>query len=376
MASRTDIFGPGFLFSLKIAIITENMEIFNPSYPLALIGGFLAAVLLVPLFAKLAGRLGIVDRPDSRRKFHRRAVPLLGGIPVFLAVALGVGLFRWLWLANFSEIPDKFLWAAGLAGLVIVIVGFFEDKYRLKPVGQLAGPVLAAGIILAAGIRIEYITNFFGGSENALIYLSPIIGGVITFGWLLGMMYTTKLLDGLDGLVAGVGAVGGLIIFLLSLRWDVPLSATGAAALVFSGALLGFLIFNWQPAKIFLGEGGSVLIGFILGILSIISGSKIATTLLVVGIPALDVGWVMIQRLLQGQSPFSHPDRKHLHFQLLELGFSERETVLFFCAVALLFGSIAIITGPFGKLAALAVLVAVMAALAALTYFKWLKKSF
>jgi uncharacterized membrane protein (UPF0127 family) len=150
-----------------------------------------------------------------------------------------------------------------------------------------------------------------------------------------------------------------MFIFLISLRWDVPLSATGIWALALLGASLGFLLFNWQPAKIFLGEGGSIFIGFTLGVLSIITGSKIITTLLVMGIPILDVIWVIIQRLLSHKSPFSG-DRGHLHYRLLALGLTKKQAVLLLYFIALGFGSLGIISSSYGKMILVVCLITVM----------------
>ena len=152
------------------------------------------------------------------------------------------------------------------------------------------------------------------------------------------MIYTTKFLDGLDGLVSGIGTLGALILFIVSLFWDVPMSATSVLCLILAGALLGFLKYNFYPAKIFLGEAGSTFIGFMLGVLAIISGAKIATALLIMGIPVLDVIWVIIRRLISHKH-FYAGDRKHFHFRLLDAGLSHRQAVLFLYALTLIFGS-------------------------------------
>ena len=177
------------------------------------------------------------------------------------------------------------------------------------------------------------------------------------------MIYTTKLLDGLDGLVAGVTTIGSLIIFMVSLAWDVPLSGTSILAIILAGSSLGFLVFNFHPAKIFLGEGGSVFCGFMLGVLAIISGSKIATALLIMGIPILDVIWVVIKRILTGRSPVSG-DNQHLHFRLLNIGLNHRQAVLFLYLVTGFFGLSSIFLSSSGKVVALIVMAVFMIFLA------------
>lgn len=343
--------------------------IFTPIHLIAILSSFLLTLLLVPAIRKIALKLKAEDQPENTdRKIHKKPTPLLGGLAIFISVFLILFLFRVFNLADFSRVPDNFLWGIIIGAILIMIGGFLDDKYNLKPWQQIIWPILAVIVVLIAGIRVGYITNPIGGPDNAIIYLSPTIGIIITFLWLMGMMYTTKFLDGLDGLVSGITVIAALVIFLLSLDWDVNMSATGILALILAGSAFGFLLFNWHPAKIFLGEGGSIYLGFMLGILSIISGSKITTTLLVVGLPALDVLWVIIQRLINRQSPFSHADNKHLHFQLLKLGFSHRGSVLFLYLLSLIFGAVAIFASSFGKLVGLIFLIVVMVILAIVIY--------
>lgn len=190
------------------------------------------------------------------------------------------------------------------------------------------------------------------------------------------MMYTTKFLDGLDGLVSGIGAIGAIILFIVSLFWDVPQSGTSILALILAGSCLGFLRYNWHPAKIFLGESGSVFIGFMLAVLAIISGAKIATALLIMGIPMLDVAWVILRRIFkEHKSPFAG-DAKHLHFRLLQVGFSHRRAVLFLYLLVIIFGTSSLFLQSQYKIVALGILLVMMIILASslvLTYKK--KKS-
>jgi len=339
-------------------------------YLAAIIGSFVLTAGLMPVIKKAAFKYGIVDNPlSAERKIHQKITPLLGGVPIFISVFVVLLIIRYFGLANFSMVPDNFLLGVLLAAAIVVIGGVLDDKYNLQPVQQVIFPLLAAAVIVSCGIRIGYISNPIGGPLNAIIYLGAWPGIILAFFWLMGMMYTIKFLDGLDGLAAGIGAIAALMIFFVSLSWDVPLSATGVWALALLGACLGFLLFNWQPAKIFLGESGSIFLGLLLGVLSIISGSKITTTLLVVGIPALDVLWVIVQRLRRRESPFSHADRKHLHYQLLDLGFSRSGAVWLLYLVALGFGSLGIINSSFGKLVCLLMLAVCMAILiAAVSY--------
>ncbi len=335
----------------------------NINYVIALLGSFGLTLVLVPVIRHFALANQIIDKPNLPRKVHQQPIPLLGGTAIIISVLVML-IFGRIWhLANFDKIPDSYILSVIVSCILILIGGYLDDKYNLKPWQQIIWPLMAAGITLLAGINISYITNPFGGPDHAIIYLGPIVSYMVTFIWLMGMMYTTKILDGLDGLVTGMTAIASFYIFILSLSWDISASATSFWSLALLGACLSFLIFNWQPAKIFLGEGGSVAVGFLLGILSIISGSKIITTLLIIGLPILDLIWVIIQRLLAGQSPFRHADNKHLHYQLLKIGLSKRQVVLIFYLIALVFGSLAVMSTSLGKLISLSVLIILMVTL-------------
>ena len=338
-------------------------------YLLAIFGGFVVSVILVPLVIKIANKLGIVDNPKAAdRKVHQKITPLSGGVAIFVAVFLIIFVFRYFGLANFSRVPDHFLFGVFIASLFIIVGGVLDDKYSLKPWQQIIFPLIASLIVVIVGIKISYVTNPLGDTNSAILYINAFWGTILAFVWLMGMMYTTKFLDGLDGLVGGISVIASFIIFMVSLSWDVPLSATGIWSLALLGGCLGFLIFNYYPAKIFLGESGSIFLGFMIGVLSIISGSKIATTLLVVGIPVLDVLWVIVQRLLKKESPFSHADRKHLHYRLLDLGFSRQGAVWFLYLVSLAFGSLAVVGFGFSKFISFLVLVSLMVVLTIIFY--------
>ncbi|MFA5021605.1 MAG: MraY family glycosyltransferase [Patescibacteria group bacterium] len=327
-------------------------------YILPLLLALALALILTPLVKKLAGFLNIIDNP-APRKIHSKPIPLMGGLAIFIAFVLTVIIFWSLGYIHDVRISNIYILAILVSGLVLMIGGFFDDRYNLKPWQQFIFPVIAVLIILIAGIRIQNVTNPFGG----LIKIPYLLGIILTFFWLLGTTYTSKILDGLDGLVTGITAIASIIIFVVSLYWDTPLSGTSIMSLILAGSCLGFLVFNWHPAKIFLGEGGSVFCGFMLGILSVISGSKIATALLIMGIPILDVCWIIIQRLWQGKS-FASADNKHLHFRLLDIGLSHRQAVVFLYCLTATFGVISLFLPSQGKIIALGFLVIFMILLA------------
>lgn len=329
-------------------------------YSYIFISALVLTAILTLLVKKVAFYFKIVDLPDQggevSRKIHTRPIPLLGGLAIFSAY------FAILFL-NMPSFLSGNLRLSHLIGffigaLLIMIGGVLDDKYNLKPWQQIFFPLLAIAAVILGGVEITKITNPFGSyfNINALAFVSPFLIGL----WLLGMMYTTKLLDGVDGLVTGVSGIGGLVIFLFTITTRYYQPDIAFAAILLAGACAGFLIFNWHPAKIFLGEGGSLLLGYILGVLAIISGGKIAIALLVMGIPILDVAWTIIRRLLQGKNPFRFADQKHLHHRLLALGIGQRKTVLVFYILSLLFGLSGLFLQSRGKFWALIGLIAVM----------------
>ncbi|HMQ01841.1 MAG TPA: MraY family glycosyltransferase [Candidatus Doudnabacteria bacterium] len=325
----------------------------------------LLAIAVTPLVRKLANNYGLVDVPRPPRNLHLYPVAKLGGVAIFVVVLVGIGVF---WLSGGIDsaiVPPKFLWGIMLGALVLVIGGVIDDKYNLPAKYLWIAPVVAALIVVFSGIGvgIKFLSNPFGAPIDLNFMLLGLpASGIFIFLWMLGMMFTTKFLDGLDGLVAGIGLIAGLTLFALSLSAQVNQPITATLAIILAGSLTGYLVYAFHPATIFLGEGGSLLIGFILGVLAVILGGKIATALLVMGIPILDVAWVIAQRLWYRKSPFLG-DRLHLHFQLLDLGFSQKQTAAILYAISTAFGFTAVFLQSMGKAVALVVLFMLMAAL-------------
>ncbi|MBU0722116.1 undecaprenyl/decaprenyl-phosphate alpha-N-acetylglucosaminyl 1-phosphate transferase [Patescibacteria group bacterium] len=313
----------------------------------------LLAIVLTFLVIKIAKILNIVDKPDQERKIHKKETPLLGGLAIFLTFFIILYFFQDKLLAGNLEIKHWLGFFIG--GIWLMIGGFLDDKYNFKPSYQIIFPFLAIISVICGGVEIEKITNPFGGIIN-LGYLSSILIAL----WLLGMIYTTKLLDGLDGLVSGVIAIGALIIFLFTITTKYYQPDISLAALILSASCFGFLFFNWHPAKIFLGEGGSLFLGYALGVLAIISGSKIAIALLIMGIPIIDVAWTIIRRIIANKNPFKFADKKHLHFRLLTLGLTVKQTVFIYYGFAIVFGLSVLFLQSKGKLYAFIALLIIM----------------
>lgn len=336
------------------------------NYFIPALAAFILSWALTWVVRLLAQKFNIVDKPDQARKIHSRPTPLLGGLAIFLAFTV-VAVFVWPRLVSGDLNLIHWLGVWGGA-LILMIGGFWDDKYNLRPARQIIFPLLAIGAVIMGGVEITKITNPAGG----FIYLAPWLSALLIGVWLLGMMYTTKLLDGVDGLVSGVGAIGSLVIFLFTITTQYYQPDIALAAIILAGATLGFWVWNFNPAKIFLGEGGSLFLGYILGVLAIISGGKIAVALLIMGVPILDVAWTILRRLLKGKNPFKFADRKHLHHRLLALGLNQKQTVLVFYILAATFGLSGLFLQSRGKLLALLILFLVMAVL--VIGFSWWDK--
>ncbi|MBT6254214.1 undecaprenyl/decaprenyl-phosphate alpha-N-acetylglucosaminyl 1-phosphate transferase [Candidatus Uhrbacteria bacterium] len=330
------------------------------------LASFLISAFAVILVIGAARRLKIVDTPKKDgRRVHKKPIPLLGGSAIFIAILIvtTIVLMRSDALVS-GEVTAAHYIALLISMLILVIGGGLDDKFNLKPQYQILFPVLAALVAIGGGLGVEKLTNPFGGvlfleahtwdlfklGAHNVAFSWP--GDIIVFLWLMGMMYTTKLLDGLDGLATSIGSVGALVVLLLAstvayLQPDIVVFA----AIVF-GALIGFLVWNMHPAKIFLGEGGALLVGFVLGSLAVLSGGKVATLLLVMGVPILDVVWVMYRRRQAGRK-VSKADRLHLHHRLYDLGMTQRDVVFFYTFLASMFGVMTLFLSSMAKLIAL-----------------------
>lgn len=313
----------------------------------------------------LATAFGVVDVPDLERKKHRQPVALWGGIAIFVSFWATVAYVQFHPILGVEILSTK-LAAAFMGSSVLLVVGLLDDKYDLPSVLRFILTIVAVLITVFGGLHVAAITNPAGGLLDLTRgqIVTPLgnfflLADALVFVWLLGTMYTTKLLDGLDGLATGVAAIGGGSIFLLTTFTRFYQPNVALIALIFTCACLGFLVFNFSPASIFLGEAGSLFIGFMLGVLAIIAGSKVATAFLVLAIPILDVARVIYIRIKHHQSVFIG-DRNHLHFALVDMGLSERQVVLIFYAFAALFGAAALFLQSMGKLIVLAAIFVVM----------------
>ncbi|HEY74866.1 MAG TPA: undecaprenyl/decaprenyl-phosphate alpha-N-acetylglucosaminyl 1-phosphate transferase [Thermoflexia bacterium] len=294
-----------------------------------------AAAALTPFAAWLGRRLGLVDRPGGRRA-HRGEVPRIGGLALFLAfmIALGVGQAFHIPTADPNE-SRRFLGLI-LGSLWMFLVGLADDRWDLSPLVQFGAQLVAGGIAIATLIFIERVNNPL--TDEVLVF-PPILVGLLTLFWVAGMINTVNWLDGLDGLAAGVGAILCIVLAVHMHRTGQPSVAILPLALL--GATVGFLPYNFHPARVFMGSTGAFFLGYALAALGIIAGARVATVLLVMGVPIVDVAWQILNRLRHRRSP-AQADRGHLHYRLLDLGLSQRTIVLAYWAFCGLFGLLAL----------------------------------
>lgn len=303
---------------------------------------FALSIIFTLIFKKIAVFFDITDKPDGVRKKHKNPVPLLGGTAIFLSFWLTT-LFLFFKDEISADLAMRFF-GVFLGSMLLIFLGYADDRHGLSAKVRLIFSILASFLVILGGVGLTAITNPLGGILPLDFWRLKIgfgefvvLADLLVFFWIMGMMYTVKILDGLDGLATGVVFIGSLMIFFLSSYTIFKQPDTALMSLVLAGACLGFLLFNFYPAKIYLGEGGGLFLGFILGVLAIISGGKIATALLVMAVPVFDLIRVIISRIKNHQ-PIFKGDRRHLHFQLLDLGLSETKTVFILYALALMFG--------------------------------------
>ncbi len=315
------------------------------------------AFALTPAARWLGLRWGIVDRPRDRHR-HRQVTSKFGGMAMVVAFMVTAILAQFLPVVRTDD--KEIIRLAGLliGGMFLFLFGIADDKHDFSALPQYIAQIVAAAIAISFLIIIEQFNNPLTGQ------LTPkwpyIVTVTFTLFWLGFMINTVNWLDGLDGLAAGVCAVASLMMFIhAAFRLDqVSVSLLPLALL---GATLGFLPYNFHPARVFMGSNGALFLGYTLGVLGIIGGAKMATVLLVMGLPLLDVVWQIVRRVSRGKNPASG-DRGHVHYRLLDMGLSQRQIVLGYYAFCALFGAIALVTASrLYKLIALLVMVGVIA---------------
>lgn len=291
------------------------------------------ALVTTPLMRVLAVKIKAVDQPDVR-KVHIQPVPYLGGVAIYLAFTVSVLLF-----SGHQAFPS--LSALTPACLIIVLLGLYDDLRGSSAWIKFLAQTAAALLVIHAGIRIQIINLPILDHIELGLWAWP-----VTCLWLVGLCNAVNLIDGLDGLAAGVCMFAALSIFAGSVRWGGAEVAFLCSALV--GGLLGFLRYNFHPARIFMGDTGALLLGFLLGVISILAGSKstsgvaILIPITALGIPILDTGAAIFRRLRKHRRLFL-ADQEHLHHRLLRIGLSHRQAVLLMYLASLYLGIISFV---------------------------------
>ncbi|MFN8483782.1 MAG: MraY family glycosyltransferase [Anaerolineae bacterium] len=305
----------------------------------------LVAWATTPLAARLARRAGAIDVPRQPKNIHTRPIPRWGGLAMalgfFAAAALVYAADRLGIVAAPFDPNDWWRLQGVLLGMLLALLfGLWDDVKELSPWPQLVVQVLLSVVAIAHVVWIEVFPNLFAPNINDLILFPAWVTLPLTVVWIVGMMNTVNMLDGLDGLAAGVGLIAALLFAWHAYTLDQTTIALFSLAL--AGACLGFLPWNFHPAKIFMGTAGSAMLGFALATFAILAPAKVATALLVLGLPILDVAWLVLLRWRQGRSPFTG-GRDHLHQRLYDLGLSQRAVVLLYYTFALIGGVLAFV---------------------------------
>jgi UDP-GlcNAc:undecaprenyl-phosphate GlcNAc-1-phosphate transferase len=331
-----------------------------PAVLAALIAAAVVSFLLTPLAIRLGARMRAIDLPGDDRRVHQEPTPRTGGLAVAASFVL-VAVLGLLVNEALHFVPNlravRWPQVAGLITGVGVgaMLGYLDDRLHLRARWQLAGQLVLAGVALASGIAIENVANPLGGQQ--LHFEGVAVAGVTTL-WVVGMINSANFIDGLDGLLTGIAIIAALTLGIFSLIGfgsDVqPFVAVGCGLL--AGALLGFLPWNFHPARVFIGTAGVFAVGYALAALSVLGTAKVAVALLVLGVPIIDTFWVIVRRLASGRAPFS-ADRGHFHHRLLDLGLSHRSAVLVIYGLCIVLAALSLVLSGRGQVSAFIVIV-------------------
>lgn len=312
---------------------------------------FIVTSIATPLTIKLANKFNLLDNPSVRphpAHIQERVVPRAGGLPIYLGIVLSILIF----------VPiDKHLVGILLGAFILLAMGLLDDRLlHFSPYKRILLQVLAAGVVVTSGVGISFISNPFGGiiRLDQIIIPFTLLGphrlipfaDIVAFFWIVWMMNIVNWSKGVDGQMPGIVFVASLTIGFLSLKLfnhgDPNQLKIATISFIVSGTSAAFLIFNWHPSKIFPGFSGSTILGFMIATLSILSGAKVATALLVLLIPSIDFLYTFFRRVLQGKSPV-WADKGHLHHRLLSLGWSHQGISLFYISSCAILGLLAAI---------------------------------
>ncbi len=305
----------------------------------------LISFLCTPVAKRVAARIGAIDVPKDSRRMHKKPIPRLGGLAIFLGFFVSTMVFTF----DFISLP---IYGMLMGAMVIVALGMADDVLALKPASKFVVQLLAVAFPVASGVRIERFPDIFG--QGSYIELSLPVSCVASVIWLLAILNAVNIIDGLDGLACGVSSIMTICVTAIVILLEAPQVAVIAAAL--AGACIGFLPFNFNPAKIFMGDTGAMFIGYTLACLSIMGLFKayaivaFFVPVLLFLLPIFDLLFAACRRILSGHSPM-HADKSHLHHKLIAIGFSQKQAVAILYGVAAILGfcSVLITADSFGK---------------------------
>lgn len=312
-------------------------------YVLGFAVALLIALIMTPLVKRLAFKVGAIDKPNAR-KVHTRIMPRLGGLAIYAAFVVGfLALYPLMPEGLLSSYDMNLIKGLLVGGTIIVLIGALDDRFELSAKVKLLGQIAAACVVVFGfDIKINLLNIPFGDTMQPVAEWLSI---PLTIFWIVGCTNAINLIDGLDGLAAGVSAIAiGTILVMASFMGSEPVILLSALLL---GGVIGFLVFNFHPAKIFMGDSGSLFLGFALATLSMLGFKQVAvvsfvTPLLIIGVPLSDTFFAIVRRMVN-KKPIFAPDKGHLHHCLRELGFSHRRTVLIIYGIAAFFGACAIV---------------------------------
>lgn len=312
-------------------------------YAVGFVIALIVALLMTPLVKKFAFFVGAIDKPNHR-KVHTRIMPRMGGLAIYLAFI--ISFFCVMPLIPEGMLLGKdlnLLKAVLVGGTIIILTGALDDRFELSAKLKLVLQIVAACVVVFGfNISIEFVSSPFG--EN-MQQINDWIGIPVTILWIVGVTNAINLIDGLDGLASGVSGIAiGTILIMAIIMGFTPVILLSTLLL---GGIIGFLRYNFYPAKIFMGDSGSLFLGFCLAMLSLISFKQVTLVsfvipLLIIGVPLSDTFFAIIRRLVN-KKPIFAPDKGHLHHRLQDLGYSHRKTVLMIWGIAAIFGAMAII---------------------------------
>ena len=311
---------------------------------LSLAIGYIVSYLTAPLSIRLAYKLDIIDRPRDDRRVHNRPIPRFGGMAIFLGSMAAMVI---------AALLSSSIRIAMIGGVLMYGLGVADDIMDLRPMVKFGGQVIVASLMFALGIRIRFINLMFAPvstGNRAMVYFGAGIAYIITVLWIVGITNAVNLMDGLDGLAAGCTAIMSLslayVAYIHGIRLGMMPVCIGFCAL--AGGCLGFLPYNFSPAKTFMGDGGALYLGFMIAVLSVISPLKRATMvgaiipMLVLAVPIFDTVFAMVRRMLRHES-IMKADRGHLHHHLMAAGFGQRRSVLIMYGIVGIMGMVAVL---------------------------------